>query len=276
VWQRDWLEAGTLERQLDYWREQLAGLEPVELPTDFATPKTQNHEGGLLKAAAGGTLLSGMRELARREGVTLSIIALSALQVLLAQFYGSDNFTIGIDVAGRNHAMLEPLIGSFVNQLVFRNTARASEPFTETLRKARTLMLDAYAHQDVPYESVAAELERDSNSGTLRPFDVKLVFQPAISQEISLSLSGLRLSHETAVHRTSKLPLTWFLLEAEDEVRVLLEYDTNLFRQSTPQHLLGRFQDLLSEIVRDPGAVLYHLPAVPDEALIALSATLEV
>jgi non-ribosomal peptide synthetase component F len=166
------------------------------------------------------------------------------------------------------------LIGFFVNQLVLRNNVRPGDPFRDVLRKARALMLDAQAKQDAPYERVAAEFERDRESGFPRLFDIKFVFQPAIAEKVSLS--KLQVVHEAAPHRTSKLPLTWFFLGDTDQIRILLEFDTSIFLRSTPQRLLDRFTDLLGRVVRDPDTVVLGESVAPIESLAALSASLEI
>src|SRR6267142_2519108 len=183
VWQRGWLQGEVLEEQLGYWRKQLAEIPVLELPTDKVRPGVASHRGGWVRFELSEELTGKLKELSRREGVTLFMMLLAAFQVLLSRWAGQDDVVVGTDVANRNRLETEGLIGFFVNQLVLRTDMGGNPSFREVLRRVREVTLGAYAHQDLPFEKLVEELApvRDISRNPL--FQVKLVFQAAPAEE---------------------------------------------------------------------------------------------
>jgi hypothetical protein len=184
VWQREWLQGEVLEAELAYWREQLGGELPVlELPTDRPRPAVQSYRGAReffrLEAAAAGAL----RQLSRAHDCTLFMTLLAAFQALLYRYSGQEEILVGTDIAGRNRAEVEPLIGFFVNQLVLRGQLSGQMSFVHALQGVRESTLGAYAHQELPFEKLVEELQPERDAGRSPLFQVKLVLQNAPAAE---------------------------------------------------------------------------------------------
>ncbi|HEU0052909.1 MAG TPA: condensation domain-containing protein, partial [Longimicrobium sp.] len=153
VWQREQLEGEVLERQLSYWRERLSGApELLELPTDHPRPPVQSYRGASVPVELSPELLERLQALGRREGATLYMTLLSAFQVLLSKYSGSDDVVVGSPIAGRTRKEIEELIGFFVNSMVLRTDLSGDPSFREVLRRAREVTLGAYENQEVPFE----------------------------------------------------------------------------------------------------------------------------
>src|SRR5581483_4355167 len=152
LWQRGWLQAEELQRQLGYWKERLgSGVAPLELPTDRPRPPVPSHQGASWSFALSTELTGGLKELARAEGVTLYMVLLGAFQVLLSRYSGQSDIVVGSPIAGRRHQQLEGLIGFFLNTLALRTDLRGNPQFRDVLQRVKEVTLGAYAHQDIPF-----------------------------------------------------------------------------------------------------------------------------
>src|SRR5262249_16779744 len=169
VWQRQWLKGKVLEDKLEYWRKQLTGIENLEMPADHPRPAVQSHRGAVRNFIFDPELTRKLRALSQREGATLFMTMLAGFDVLMSRYSGQQDVAIGTDIANRNRAEIEGLIGFFVNQLVLRVKVRARESFRELLKQVREVCLGAYAHQDLPFEKLVDELqpERDLSRSPL-------------------------------------------------------------------------------------------------------------
>ena len=250
VWQRGWLQGAELERQLEYWREQLAGLEPLELPSDYSRPAVPSRRGRALSFVLSQEMTKSLQVLSRKENATLFMTLLAAWQLLLGRSAGRSDLAVGTDVANRNRREVESLIGFFVNQLVLRSRIDPARSFKELLRVTRDLTLGAYAHQDVPFEKLVEEfaLKRDLSRNPL--FQVKLVLQNAAREELRLGPLKLR-SFDSEV-QTIKLDLNLMLEETPDGIAGALFYATDIFDPTTISRLLGHWQVLLGNLVAQP------------------------
>src|SRR5262249_42453545 len=150
-------------KQLSYWSRQLAGLPSLQLPTDHPRPAIQSHQGATYSVVFPKRLAEALSALSQTEGCSLFTTLLAAFNVLLARYSGQHDFPIGTAIANRNRAEIEPLIGIFFNTLVLRTDLSGNPPFREVLRRVREVALEAYAHQDLPFERLVDELqpERD-------------------------------------------------------------------------------------------------------------------
>jgi hypothetical protein len=189
VWQREWLQGEVLERQLAYWKEKLADLSTLELPTDRPRPPVPSYQGAHLTFDLPAPLTRALKELGRREGTTLFMTLLAAFQVLLHRYSGQDDIAVATPIAGRRRTELEGLIGFFVNTLVLRSNLAGNPAFTELLAQVRETALGDYTHQDLPFEKLVEELSprRDISRNPL--FDVMI--NQVDSSEPSLDFSGL-------------------------------------------------------------------------------------
>lgn len=250
-WQRQRLQGEGLENHLSYWREKLKGARPVlEFPTDRPRPPTRSYSGGRETVVVSSELLTSLQTLCRSERVTLFAALLSTFEILLYRYTGQDDLIVGSPVAGRNRTELESMIGFFVNPLVLRADLSGNPSFRELLARIHALVLDAGAHQDLPFEKLVEELQptRDLSHSPL--FQVMFVLQDARRQDIEIH--GVTLSHLLVDRETSAFDLTLFVATTGSGLRVIAEYNSDLFDRSTIRRLLGHYEVLLESIVDNP------------------------
>src|SRR5262249_28713315 len=258
VWQRQWLDGEVRQRQVAYWKEQLADLSVLELPTDRPRPAVQSFRGAhhALRLEAG--LAAGLRQLSQREGVTLFMTLLAAFQTRLHRYTGQDDIVVGSPIAGRNRAELEGLIGFFVNTLVLRTDVSGDPSFVDLLKRVHQVAMDAYAHQDLPFEMLVEELqpERDLSRNPLFQVTFQLLNTPTIMRPSPRAGgSALDLKRDTAV-----FDLAVNLRETATSIEGELEYNIDLFDATTIERLAAHFMRLLEGVVADPAARLSELP----------------
>jgi hypothetical protein len=193
VWQREWLKDESLEEKLKYWRKQLEGMEDLELPADHPRPAVMSYRGAIQQFVVERALVEKLRGLSQREGVTLFMTLLAGFDVLMSRYSGQEDVTIGTDIANRNRAEIEGLIGFFVNQLALRVAVRAEESFGSLLKRVRETCLGAYTHQDLPFEKLVEELRPERELSRSPLFQVKLILQNAPNGAMGLQVRGLLL-----------------------------------------------------------------------------------
>ena len=169
VWQRDWLSGRLLEDQIDYWRNQLAGLPVLQLPCDRTRPAIQMFRGGTLSFELPAQLLPALHALSQQEHTTVFMTLLAAFSVLLCRYTGQVDIVAGSPIANRNRSEIEGLIGYFANTIVFRTDLSGDPSFREVMKRTREVCLAAYAHQDLPFEMLVEKLhpERDLSRNPL-------------------------------------------------------------------------------------------------------------
>jgi amino acid adenylation domain-containing protein len=258
VWQRGWLQGAELERQLGYWREQLGGeLPALELPTDHTRPAVPSNRGAQQRFQLSQETTAALKELSRREGVTLFMTLLAAFQSLLHRYSGQDDIVVGSPVAGRNYAETESLIGFFVNTLPLRVKLSGALPFVELLPRVKEVCLGAYAHQDVPFEKLVEELQPRREGSRSPLYQVVLTLQNA--PRAALELSGVRLEKVDSGLVTGKYELNFSLSETSAGLSGFLEYHEELYEAETISRLLGDFERLLELVVANPAAAVGRL-----------------
>ncbi|PYV65120.1 MAG: non-ribosomal peptide synthetase, partial [Acidobacteria bacterium] len=251
VWQRQWLNGENLEKQLSYWKQQLAGApSTLELPTDHPRPAARSFHGRVYSFQLASDLVEDLKALSRREGVTLFMLLLAGLQTLLARYSGQEDIVVGTPIANRNRAEIENLIGFFANTLPLRTNFSDDPTFRELLARVRDLTLGAYAHQDLPFEKLVEELNPERSQSHNPIVQVLFALQNAPMQE--LRLAGLTVESIATQSEGSKFDLSLFLTEAHNAIQCRLEYNTDLFRESTAARMMAHFQTLLREVVANP------------------------
>ncbi|HEV2679455.1 MAG TPA: condensation domain-containing protein, partial [Rhodanobacter sp.] len=257
-WQRQWLSGDVLERQLNYWRKQLAGSPTLlTLPTDRPRPSVQSQRGASLPYVISTELSIKLQALSRKTQSTLFMTLCTAFNVLLARYSGQSDICIGTPIANRNRAEIEGMIGFFVNTLVLRTDVDLSLGFTALLKQVRTHTLDAYTHQDVQFEQLVEALQPERDTSYSPLFQVMLVLQNAPMTK--LTLPGLQLELVPNESTTAKFDLTLALTEGKDGLYGDFEYSTDLFEASTIERMAGHFTNLLQAIVTDPGCAVGEL-----------------
>jgi amino acid adenylation domain-containing protein len=258
-WQRTWLEGGEMDRQLAFWRERLGGDLPLlELPLDHPRPPVLSSRGGRLPFALDAEPAGALRNVARREGATLFMTLLAGLQALLHRLTGQTDVTIGTPVANRNHREVEEIIGLFVNTLVLRGDLNGDPAFRDLLAQARETTLEAWAHQDLPFERLVDEIQTERDQSRPPLFQVLLALQHQPAPRLDLAGTAAAISE---VHSgTSKFELSLSLAESEAGIAGWVEHATDLFERATVERLLGHWRTLLVEAVADPGRPITDLP----------------
>ncbi len=258
AWQRQWMSGEVLERELQYWRAQLAGAPPVlELPTDRPRPAVQTFRGATHSFTLPAELAERLRALSRAEGATLFMTLLAGFQALLSRYTNQQEVVVGSPIANRNRAETEGLIGFFVNTLALRTDLSGAPTFREILKRVREVCLGAYAHQEVPFEKLVEELEPERSLGRNPLFQVAFVLQNAPLGE--LRLPGLRLRPVAAEGRAAKFDLTLLTEERADGIGATLEYDADLFEAETVERLGRHLVALLAAAADDPARPLHSL-----------------
>jgi amino acid adenylation domain-containing protein len=249
-WQRERTKGDLLERQLQYWRRQLAGTSILELPTARSRPAVMNTWGATYRLEFYPQLSDGLKELARGKGATLYMVLLAAFQVLLHRYSGQQDIAVGSPIAGRTRPELENLIGFFVNTLVLRTDFAGEPRFTDLLRAVKATTIDAYAHQDVPFEMVVDALQPERDLSRWPLFQVDFTFQNVPARELHLGTAKLQLIEVD--NGTAKLDLSLFLAERGGSLYGGLIYNTDLFDEPMIASMFRRFEILLHSIVGDP------------------------
>ena len=263
VWQRQWLKGEVLEKQLHYWREQLQGAPALlELPADHSRPAVQSHRGAHYPVTFSNELLEGLKELSRREGVTLYMTLLAAFKTLLFRHTNQDDVVVGSPIANRNRTELEGLIGYFANTIALRTDLSGNPTFRELLARVREVTLGAYDHQDMPFEKLVENLQPERSLSYNPLFQVLFGLHNTPTHQAGLS--GLTLTPINIESGTSKFDLTLDLWEVAQGMSGTVEYNTDLFAGSSIARLIERFETLLRSIVADPEQCISHLPLLPE------------
>jgi amino acid adenylation domain-containing protein len=258
VWQRERLAGDLLERQLAYWRGQLAGAPALlELPTDRPRPAVQTFRGGYARLELSDALLEGLQALARREGATLYMVLLAAFQVLLGKHCGTDDVVVGSPVAGRNRAEVEGLVGFFVNTLVLRTDLSGDPSFREALRRVKAVTLGAFEHQEVPFERLVEELQPQRSLSHSPLFQV--MFSMDDLPRADESLAGVRMEGVPTEFAGVKFDLTLSLGTRAGGVFGSLLYTTDLFDPATVERMAGQLERVLAQAAADADARLSRL-----------------
>ena len=257
-WQQQWLRGEVLDTQLAYWKQQLAGVSMLQLPTDHPRPAVQTFRGARHFLTLSPTLTQALKTLSQRHGVTLFMTLLAAFQTLLHRYTGQDDIAVGSLIANRNRVELEGLIGFFVNTLVLRTDLSGDPSFRELLERVRAVTLGAYEHQDMPYEKLLEALRppRDLSRNPL--FQVLFVLHNTPQQ--ALELPGLTVHPLEIDPGTARFDITLEFWETPEGLRGRFEYSTDLFEAATIARMAGHLQTLLEGIVADPEQRLSQLP----------------
>ncbi|HEU5227046.1 MAG TPA: condensation domain-containing protein, partial [Ktedonobacteraceae bacterium] len=251
LWQRQWLQGEVLERQLVYWREQLAEAPQVlELPMALPRPAVQTFRGASYPFTFSPALGTDLRRVSRQEGVTLFMVLLAAFQTLLRHYTGQSDLVVGTPIANRSYSELEGLIGFFANTLVLRTKLSRDPSFREVLMQVRDVCLGAYAHQDLPFEYLVEvmQVQRDMSRTPL----VQVVFSFHNELGVSLELKGLTVKPLSFDQHQAKFDLTMIMFEKAQELHGAVEYSTDLFEVSSIARFVQDFQHLLENLVANP------------------------
>jgi amino acid adenylation domain-containing protein len=257
-WQRDWLQGEVAEKHLDYWKGQLgSNFAEMSLPTDRPRPAVQSFRGAHRPFTLPVELSAAVRELSRKQGVTLFMLMLASFKTLLHHWCESEEIVVGTDVANRGRVETEGLIGYFVNQLVLRTSLGGNPSFKELLGRVREVSLGAFIHQDLPFDKVVEALRPERNSGRNPLFQVMFGFTNTPVRD--LELPGITFSPVEIEKGTAIFDLSLYLLDTELGIKGMLRYSTDLFDASTIERMWQQYELLLTHIVAQPDSLLGDL-----------------
>ena len=263
VWQRQRLQGEPLQRLRDYWRPRLEGVAPLELPTDRPRCSQASSAGGTLETVLPAALTAQLKEVGRREGATLYMTLLAAFQVLLHRYSGQEDFAVGSPIANRLRPEIEGLIGYFINVVVLRANLAGDPTFRDLLVRVRQNSLEAFEHQELPFEQLVEAVNPARDAGRHPLFQVLFTLQNAPRPQVKLA--DLDFSVIPLDTDTSKFELSFTAWEEGGALVLSVEYDSHLFGADTIQRMIEHFQTLLEGIVNDADRPLSRLPLMDQE-----------
>lgn len=254
VWEAEQLAGPAAERHVAYWKDRLAGIESLELPTDRPRPATQTYRGDYVELTVDRATTDALGELSRRGGGTLFMTLLAAYQVFLSRHARQDDFAVGASVAGRSAPELEDVVGMFINMLPLRADLSADPTFTELLAATQRGVLDAFEHAEVPFAKVVQELGLPRDVSRSPVFQAMFVLQNYEMGRFSDAASGSDTEFRwTPMElRATRFDFELHLVEIPDGLWGKLVYNTDLFDRSTVDRLADRFGALVRSIVANP------------------------
>ncbi len=250
VWQRERLQGARLEALAGYWRQKLAGLQPVALPLDRARPAQMSYRGATHRFSVQPAITDQLRSLARAQNATLFMVLLAAFKVLLLRLSGQADLAVGCPLARRDRPEIEGLIGYFINTLVFRTDLSGNPSFEELLARVRQTSLEAFANEELPADRLVELLRLQSDLSRNALYQVGFVLQNLPDAE--LSLPGLRAETVPVDTAMAKAELWLSLVEVDGGLSGSLNYSTDLFDAATIERFGGHFLTLLRSIVAAP------------------------
>ena len=252
IWQREWLQDKVLERQMEYWKKQLAALPPpLELPGAAAVlPADKGRIGAEHRFAVPAALFFALQQTSRKLHVTLHMILLAAFQLLLCRYSGQDDIVVASPVAGRNQKPTEDLIGFFVNTLLLRTQFAAELSVEDLLGRVRDTALEAYAHQDLPFERLVEILqpERDLSGTPL----VQTMFSLEKDELRQWTMAGISATARERWNGSAKFDLTLIFEESAQELAGIFEYRKHLFSAGTVERMARHLTTLLWQMAERP------------------------
>ncbi|MGA9377802.1 MAG: amino acid adenylation domain-containing protein, partial [Phormidium sp.] len=268
-WQRNWLQGEILETQINYWKQQLKDAPPlIELPTDYPRPALQSYQGKRYTYSLTPELSAAIKTFSQQQGVSLFMILLAAFNILLSRYSRQNDLCIGSPIANRTHSQTESLIGFFVNTLVLRNQINPEQTFIEFLQQTRQNCLEAYSHQDIPFEFLVEKLQPERSLSHNPLFQVMFALEN--NENPDLNLPGLEIQWFDLSCPFAKFDLALMVGEFDNQLNCSWEYATDLFESSTIQRMAERFAVLVQGIIANPNQPIKTLPLITPSELLQL------
>ncbi len=266
--QKQWLHQENITKHLDYWKQKLKGTPNVlQLPTDRPRPPIQSERGASQSLVLPKSLSQQLKTLALKENVTLFMLLLAAFKILLLRHTGEEDIVVGSPIANRHHQKLQGLIGFFVNTIPLRTNLAGNPSFRELLSQIHQVAIEAYTHQDLPFEQLVEALQPERNLSYTPIFQVMFAVRDTrkLPEIEGLNWSQYRIDNETAQFDLN------VSIEEEAQLRVCFEYNRDLFDAATISSMLDRFANLLQGIVTNLEAKLSDLPYLTEIEIQQLS-----
>ena len=283
VWQRQTLRGGALDRELAYWRRQLANVQPLDLPTDFPRPAIQTFNGASQTVWIGDETARALRAVSREQGVSEFMALLASLKILLSRYTGQTDIAVGTSNGNRNRVELERVLGFFVQTQVLRSDLSGDPTVREVLTRVRQATVDALANQDVPFEMLVEEL-RPARDLSRSPFlDVMFIMQNTPLEALARGTAGKREGDAAATDLTrtvfasqtvetdagtrvvmssgtAQFDITVSLVDTGAGFRGVIEYNTDLFAHATVARMASHFEALVAAIAASPDRRISEIP----------------
>ena len=265
LWQRQWMNSKACEQELAYWREQLAGELPVlELAADFPRPAQASQAGGRVERRLSEALTARLRAFSARHGWSNFIPMLTAFQLLLRSRSGVDDILVGIPVANRHHGVLQPLVGCFVNTLVYRKKLSGERSLLQLMNELQALSMSVQSHQDLPFDYLIEQL------GVARQVSYNPLFQAMFNYFPGNALERFELTDVIAEPLDNRpdsalCDLHLDVRDSEHGISLSLQYSSDLFREQTVQAMAEQYLALLDALLEQPGQALGELAWQPAE-----------
>ncbi|MGH3900474.1 MAG: amino acid adenylation domain-containing protein, partial [Pseudonocardiaceae bacterium] len=257
VWQRERLSGGALEPYLDYWKRTLAGIEPLELPIDRPRPHLRTTAGAVYRRDLPADLAQALTRVGHTHGATLFMTLTAAVEVLLSRYSGQQDIAIATVTSGRSREELENLVGFFVNAVILRCKVNGARTFSEFMEEVRETVLEAFAHDEVPFDLLVKEVQPERDPSRHPLVQVMVVQQNAMRPR---KIDGLRITEHYLPRPSVRLDLVVEFVPQGDSLNVAIEYNTDLFDASTIKQMAGHLELLLTGIAENPGRLVGELP----------------
>lgn len=255
VYQREWFQTPACRQQVAYWKNQLAGMpEDLDLPFDHPRPAVQNIWGAKQRAKIPKATGERLRAFGQRNNASLFMTLLAGWKALLFRYTRQDDIVVGAPVANRNRSEYENVIGFFVNSVLLRTDLSGDPTFFELLARVRTMVLDAFSHQDFPFERLVEELQPARNLSRNPLYQTDIVLQNAPGGVYRVS--GMTFEPLPAETGTAQLDLSLDLRDEPDGIAITLEYDLDLFERSTIARIADHYIRLLEKLAENPALCL--------------------
>ncbi|NEN92492.1 MAG: non-ribosomal peptide synthetase, partial [Okeania sp. SIO3H1] len=269
VWQNNYLQGEILESQLNYWKQKLQDLPQLQLPTDHPRPAVQTFNGTGIPINIPAALTSKVKQLTQKQGTSLFITLLAAFKVLLSRYSGQQSIAVGSAIANRNRSEIEGLIGFFVNSLVMYTDLEGDPGFTEVLNRVKQTTLEAYSHQDIPFDKLVEELQPERSLSQNPLFQVMFVVQQEETFKPSFSLPNLEVGWYAGagVEMSVRMDLELHLWPVGEEIKGFCFYNRDLFEAETISRMLLHYENLLSAALETPEQPISQLPLMREAEL---------
>jgi amino acid adenylation domain-containing protein len=263
VWQRQWMQGEALDRQLSYWKQQLAGVpDGLVLPLDRPRPAVQAFNGARVPIHLSSELSSSLRSRCNSHGTTVFMALLSVFSTLLHRYTSQGDVVVGTPIANRNRLELEQLIGFFANTLTMRTRLSSRLSYQEVESRVRQTALGAYAHPDLPFEKLVEALQPNRNLSHNPLFQIMFATQNAAMEP--LTLPGLRLEAMEPERAASPFDLVCTLRDDPEGISGILQYDTALFDRVTIERMRDHLTILLRATTAFPQTIVGELPLLTE------------
>ncbi|HYC29284.1 MAG TPA: condensation domain-containing protein, partial [Chitinophagaceae bacterium] len=252
LWQREHLDGPYLQEKISYWQQKLSGVAPLQLPTDHCRPAIQSTKGAGIGLRIGKELTNQLKALTQQQGATLYMTLLAAFKLLLYRYSGQHDICVGTPIAGRQRKETEGLIGFFVNTLALRSSLSNEQTFIDLLQQVRTTTLEAYEHQDAPFEKIVETVVKERDISRSPIFQVMFTVQntPAATR---LSFGDNSMEQVSAPNTTSQFEINVSVTETADDLVLNAVYCTDLFTKERMMRMFDHYMELLRSITTSPG-----------------------